>query len=372
MIGYIDGIDFVNLQAMKYYAAPNSWGSEKVAETAKSRIFSNEWIGSRKMDGFLERFVKDEDGNMFLLSRSKNTKGEYPNKIEWVPQLDDFFNALPNGTCLLGEIYFPNNEGSKNVTSILGCLKEKAIKRQEEGDKLHFYPFDVIAYHNQSLMNRPIKERIQYLDTIMQYAYEADCQYVDTCEYLKGAELWDTLQNILASGGEGIVITHENCKYQPGKRPSKETMKCKKELTDTIDCFVIGANPPTKEYTGKDPIEWKYWLNTKTNERIEGKLYDEWYGGAPLEPITKNYFHNWAGSLKIGVYKNGKVFQIGSLSGMTEEVLCNWKQYLGKVCEIAGMEIFKDEQGEFSGVRHPKFITWREDKNKEECLWENL
>ena len=145
MKNYIDNIDFHNLAAMKYWAPPASWDDAKKRSTTRERIYSGEWLGARKMDGSFWKFVKDEDGNMELLGRSKSVSGDYLNKIEWVPHLNDFFNALPNGTCLIGELVFTENEGSKNVTTIMGCLKEKAIQRQKE-NKLHFYVFDVLAW----------------------------------------------------------------------------------------------------------------------------------------------------------------------------------------------------------------------------------
>ena len=43
---------------------------------------------------------------MELVGRSKGVGGDYLNKIDWVPQLMSFFQNLPNGTCLLGEIVF--------------------------------------------------------------------------------------------------------------------------------------------------------------------------------------------------------------------------------------------------------------------------
>lgn len=372
MTGYIDGIDFVNMESMRYYACPNTWTSERKKELTTSRVFSGQWIGSRKMDGFFSRFIKDEDGNMFIVSRSKNVNGEYPNKIEWLPQLNDFFTALPNGTCIIGELYFPDHEGSNGVTSVLNCLQDKAIQRQEKDGYLHWYPFDVLAYHNQNIMNRPIKERIQYLDSIMEYAYSIDCEYVDECTYIRGEELWSELQKILANGGEGMVITHEDCKYQPGKRPSKETLKCKKELTDTIDCFIMGAESPTREYNGKDPANWRYWYNFHTGEKLEGYYNNDWSNGAPIEPVTKHWFYDWAGSLILGVMKDGKEIQIGRLSGISEDILSNWEKYVNKVVEVSGMETFTDDNGNFSGIRHPRLISFREDKNKTDCLWENL
>lgn len=373
MEGYIKNFDFQNMPAQKYYSAPNSWSPEKRKTEVQSRIFSGTWVGSRKMDGFLERFVKDEDGNMMLLSRSKSVKGGYPNKIEWVPQLDDFFSSLPKGTALLGELYIPDNEGSKNVTTILGCLKDKALQRQEEGNKLHYYVFDVLAYNNENLINSPMKERISYLDEVERLAYESGCEYVEVARYHRGKELWDTLQEILAEGGEGIVITNEESTYKPDKRSIKDTFKCKKELTDTIDCFIIGANPPTKEYTGKNIVEWQYYCDIATQKRLPiGDHYDDWFAGKPIEPVTKNYYLGMAGSLQLGVYKDNKVIHIGNLSGISDDILKNWEQYIGQVCEVSGMEIFTNDDNSFSGIRHPRLVAWRNDKPKEDCLYENL
>ena len=135
MKGFIDGIDFHSLPAQKYWSMPASWAPERKQQEVKSAIFSGEYVGARKIDGAFYKFVKDEDGNMELLGRSKSVNGDYLNKIEWVPQLRSFFNTLPKGTCLIGEIYFPHNEGSNHVTTIMGCLKDKAIARQEAGEK---------------------------------------------------------------------------------------------------------------------------------------------------------------------------------------------------------------------------------------------
>ena len=75
MKGFINNINFYELEAMKYYAPPASWSQEKKEQTAKSRIFSGEWYGARKRDGSWWMFIKDEDGNMFLRGRSKGVDG---------------------------------------------------------------------------------------------------------------------------------------------------------------------------------------------------------------------------------------------------------------------------------------------------------
>ena len=99
-----------------------------------------------------------------------------------------------------------------------------------------------------------------------------------------------------------------------------------------------------------------------------GDFYKDYFNGAPIEPITKNYFNNWAGSLIIGAKKDNKLIPIGSLSGMTEEVLQNWTRYIGAVAEITAMEITKNQNGGF-GLRHPKFIQWRKDLRATDTDW---
>lgn len=362
MKGYIDGIDFHNLPVQHYWSMPASWAPERKQQEVKSAIFSGEYVGARKIDGAFYKFVKDEDGNMELLGRSKSVSGDYLNKIEWVPQLQNFFNSLPNETCLLGEIYFPNNEGSNNVTTIMGCLKDKAIKRQEIGEKLSYYIFDVLAWDGRSLLKKDIENRIGYL----MFAHIGfNSEFVKFANYYEGEELWRQLQLILADGGEGVVITKKGTCYQPDKRPARQTFKIKKELQETLDVVILGANAPTRLYNGKEILTWKFWENTRTGEKLNAELYRDYMDGAPIEPVTKNYFYNWAGSLIIGARKDDKLVPIGSLSGLTEEVLSNWHNYKGKVAEITGMQIF----GETYGIRHPRFVQWRPDLSAHDTDW---
>lgn len=370
MKGYIDGIDFINLAAEKYWSFPANYRGDKKTEI-RNLIMSGGYLGARKIDGCYYRFIKDEDGNMFLQGRAESVNGGYLNKIEWVPQLKEFFEELPNGTCLLGELYFPNDEGSKRVTTIMGCLKDKAIARQEAGQKLYYYIFDVWAWNNHSCLNMDMNERTDLLVLGWRAIGEG---YHQWAEYFSGKELWDKLQEILAEGGEGIVITKATSAPDPGKRPAWKTLKVKKEIETDIDCFVTGRwKPATRQYKGTELPTWQYWENIRTGEKIFGILYPAYKDGSPIEPITKAYFYGWASSIEIGLINvNNEVIPIGWISGITDEVREQITQLdsplIHKVVKVTAMEIESGTQA----LRHGKLVEWRDDKLWEDCSIDQL
>ena len=374
----IDGFDFWNMEAMKYFSPSTSWSAEKKKDNAMEKIFSGEWWGSQKRDGCFYMCGRNMDGEIFVRPRAKNTKGEFVNKVDWVPHLHDFFYSLKPGTVFLAELYLPRDEQAKSTSSIMNSLQSKGVKRQEkEEDKLILYIFDILANDGESYINMKAIDRFL---TLNDYWRNYPHKYIEWAEYVNGKELWDMLQTILANGYEGVVITYQDAPYQPGKRSNKVSLKIKKELQDTVDCVVIGANPPTREYNGKEVETWEYWFNTLTNEKILAseyfaqnhesiyKLYSE---GGLVEPVTKNWFYGWAGSWKLGAYKNEKLVQIGSLSGLTDEQKENWKNYVGKVVEVSAMETSENQDGG-KGLRHPKLIQVREDVNPTDCTYERI
>lgn len=368
MYGFIDGIDFHNLESEKYWSFPKTYKGDKQAET-KSFIMSEEYLGAEKMDGHYARLIKDEDGNIILQGRSKSVSGDYLDKHEWVPQLNAFFKWLPNGTCLLGELYFPNQRGSRKVTTILGCLKDKAIERQNAGEKLCYYIFDIWAWGGESFLDKTAEARFNKITEINGYAQPIN-NYNRYAKYLKGEELWNALGQILNTGGEGIVITRANSKPEPGKRTARKTLKVKMEIEQTIDAFLDGDYKlPTRLYSGKEIENWQYYENIKTGEKENKNMYFEYSMGMPWEPVTKNYFYGRAAAVSISVMKNGKPFHIGYISGIPDEmregIVHHPEKYINKVYEITCMEIEKID-GNYS-LRHAKFVQERPEKKYLDC-----
>jgi ATP-dependent DNA ligase len=267
----------------------------------------------------------------------------------------------------------------------MGCLKEKAVARQEKGEKLHFYAFDCLAWgEHQGVTWKPASERFWLVEKMNSMPAFENCQYVSFAKYVHGADLNILLQEILARGDEGVVITHKDGLYEPGKRPSKTTLKIKKELKQTIDCFFTGVgSAPTKEYTGKEIETWKYWMNQMTGAKMEAEMYKEYKNGCPIIPITKGYFNGWYGSLEIAVfrhrdgiqckingvvYEDTEVFPIGWLSGLPDEMKADPKKFAFKPIEVTAMEYDTLNHS----LRHGKMVGWRKDLTLNDCTFDKL
>lgn len=384
MKGYVCGIDWVNSESMKYWAHTSATPAEKRKNEIRNAVFSGEYIGARKVDGYYERLIKDEDGNCFMVARSKNVYGEATEKLAWVPQIHDFMESLPNGTVLLSECWLPGDEGSKKITSLLGCLKDKCIARQERGQKLHFYIFDIMAWAGEDYTKTPFADRVKHLHLIS-HTYVHD--YIEWAQYYEGVQLWDKLQQYLAEGYEGMVIMRKDAPVYFKRTPARVSFKVKKEIAETIDCFFTGkATPPSRDYQGKEIESWQYWVDQDTDERLPvgNHYYEAFMDGKRYIPVTKPYYLHYAGSLEIGLVKpaNGRcritpdsewveglnIVPIGYLSGLTDEIKMNYKDYAGRVIEVGAMEI----DSESFKLRHGKMLNFRNDKLWQECTLDQI
>lgn len=315
-------------------------------------------IGTVKKDGYWSQLVKDEN-EVHLYSRTVSKKtGYYSDNIEKVPHIKDWaMNELPNGTCIIGEVYYPNGT-SKNVTSVLGALPEKAIERQKgEYGKIHFYMHDILAYNGEDyVMNNMTYD----------YRYSNLCEHIDIATplipELEVARCYDNayldLNKVtidkLAAGEEGMVFRVENGLYAPGKRQPKVMFKIKQAQND-IDFVITEVLPPEYLYTGKESETWGY-------KDKEGNL------------ITKAAYYGWAGALRLGAYdKAGNLVSIGRVSsGLTDnlkaDLAANPEKYIGTVVEVNCMSLDKENKT----FRHPYLSRLRPDKPAQDCKLEEI
>ena len=88
-------------------------------------------------------------------------------------------------------------------------------------------------------------------------------------------------------------------------------------------------------------------------------------------PVTKFYAKDWIGAVVFGVWKDGKLVEVGRTSGMDEETRQllseNREEYIGKVIEVEAQGLIDKNKG---SLQHPRFICFRPDKSSEMCTFE--
>lgn len=398
------------VQPMRYH---NKLADKKVKEA----MTNGEWLFQEKKDGAFYQLVKTADGDVYLFGRTiSKVTNTYTEKSDNVPHIVNWAKAyLPNDTILLGEIYVPGGK-SNDVTKIMGALPDKAYKRQFETEgfePVHYYIFDCLKYHGEDITNKPFDDRFrvyveEYLMNcycvfdLMEMKFESLNPYIEIAktwktrgsELLAGEEcdsLYEKLEEIFDKGGEGAVLKRGDCPYRPGSR-TQENFKLKEHI-DSVDLVCIELLDPEMEYSGKELHTWPYWMTKdmfnggdydgfprylRLHEGISQEELDEykekWCPGNEPIPVTKPYYYSWKNGIRLGAYdKDGNLVDMGRVaSGLTDEIredmAENPDNYLGKVIECACMSINKEDRS----LRHPVFISVRNDKDPSECLLEEL
>lgn len=362
---FFPGAEDLMIQPMLIWTLPAN-KKDKLSEICAS----GEYFAEEKIDGALYQFCRTDKGN-YLFGRTVSVKnGLLTNKIDNVPHIDSALSCLPCGTVIIGEIYVPGGT-SKNVTSIMGCLPAEAIKRQDKQGKIKYYLHDMIFYNGENMQSWGAEARYQKL-------VEAWNEFhLEQFDFLRLAESFDTgieerLSQILAAGGEGIVLKKKDAPYSEGKRPAWATIKCKQ--MDTIDLVCTRAIEATKEYTGKELETWPYWQERSERNQngeytwlsSEGQYYEDYLHNPHIyRPVTKPYFYGWKTAIGIGAYDDeGNLKEIGTVSsGLTDEMRAHLDDYVGKVVALQCMSIDRKEKT----LRHPIVKAWRDDKNAAEC-----
>lgn len=362
---FFPGAEDLMIQPMLIWTLPSN-KKDKLSEICAS----GEYFAEQKIDGALYQFCRTDKGN-YLFGRTVSVKnGLLTNKIDNVPHINSALSCLPCGTVIVGEIYVPGGT-SKNVTSIMGCLPAEAIKRQDKQGKIKYYLHDMIFYNGENMQSWGAETRYQKL-------VEAWNEFhLEQFDFLRLAESFDTgieerLSQILAAGGEGIVLKKKDAPYSEGKRPAWATIKCKQ--MDTIDLVCTRAIEATKEYTGKELETWPYWQERSERDQngeytwlsSEGQYYEDYLHNPHIyRPVTKPYFYGWKTAIGIGAYDDeGNLKEIGTVSsGLTDEMRAHLDDYVGKVVALQCMSIDRKEKT----LRHPIVKAWRDDKNAAEC-----
>jgi len=295
------------------------------------------------------------DGCHYIQVAGYFFSSDHVEKTDNFPHLRDFFRKLNMPNLILdGEINYIGKT-SQFCTRVTGADPSTAVKFQEEYGFIHYTIFDILRTPKGTwTLNQPYEVRRK----ILEYFYDNYVRNTPAEEFIHLTKM--TVENkelfkdqILASGGEGIILKKLDSTYIMGKRPMWVWMKIKQK--DEADLIITGFQPPTKEYTGSDFDNWPYWM-----EDPETGL---------VIPVSKYYYFGWIGAVELSAYVDGKLQKICTASGMDEELRKDMSEfphkYLNKVARIGYMELT-----EAGYPRHPKFLGLHPDKQPQECTWQ--
>lgn len=364
-------MDLFNIEREKYWACPASYSREKRNETSRQLIESGRYLCSEKKDGNWCAFIKQGfQSKMQTRGRSRVT-GNFGEVQDKVPHIfEPLNNYFENGTFIIGELYY---EGGcdHDVGSILRCLPPKALQRQQKDGMLKFYIFDIWFCNGTSLMDYTFEDRVKQLEALQ--ARFASNPYIEFAEYKEAKDCaYDLLAEVFVNGGEGIVMQNKYGKPEPDKRPARKSLKIKREIQQDIDVICTGIVPGIREYLGQEMATWKFWVDLKTGMKLYGEYYFEYLKGDHcVEPITKNYYYGWPGSIACSVYRDGKLVEVCNVSGLNEQLKedlrVNPDKYLGRPLRVTGMQTTEDYS-----IRHPKFDGFRDDIDPKDCTFEKI
>ena len=333
---------------------------------------SNNYV-EEKFDGTRALVYFFEDYARVFSRRISKKTGFYVENTDSVPHIRDIETTLCD-TILDGEMFIPS-QGFQVSSAVMNCKYDKAIERQEELGFQVFHAFDILFYKGIDLRDKPLRLRKVYLRIAIA---EINSPYVVCVDYFtcKGVESKQYYLDIVSRGGEGVIIKPKDGLYL--HKRGWEYSKIKSFLTREM--ILLGFTEPTREYTGKAPKDWEYYEDDT--------------------PVTRHYYFNQVGNMKLGVLlsdselesipknKRGEVLKPSNYDLCIDDE--DWNVMI--VCECGGYsdeerEYFTEHQDELLGstvevkangvmkdsgrLRHPRFLRMRDDKAPESCIWKD-
>ena len=322
----------------------------------------NKYSIEEKMDGARMLTMIFNTGGFSAFSRNNsdtnylpipyNTK-IYTGTIDWT-KIEDTFILDNEIICTNPNVKtsFNNLEtetGLQAVTSLLALNKEDTIRIQKEYNRpLKFMAFDCIYWNGEWIMDKPLKERREYLIKAVQQMIDAGFNIeVNKWQYNNKKAFY---KNIIKNGGEGCIIKDATSVYKPtSSRAHRSWIKCKKTMSemlsetgtgDTIDGWISGYLPGEGKNEGKiGSFEVSINLQCKDGSTIIHKI--AYIGGiddALRDDMTL-------------IDENGNVTMN--------------PKYYGKIVEVDGYGI----SSRVMRLRHATLIRFRNDKSQDDCIY---
>ena len=197
----------------------------QLALSRKELPVGDDYVYEVKLDGFrCLAFVDGEE--VYLQSRSAKPLGRY------FPEL-----VLPPGRYVLdGEIVVRDADGHEDFDALGQRIHPAAsrIERLSVETPAVYVVFDLLAHHDESLLERPLAQRRAALERLLadERFAGAPVELMQTVASTREAQPW-------LEHAEGAIAKELSASYRPGER--KGTFKVKR--VRTIDTVLIGWRP---------------------------------------------------------------------------------------------------------------------------------
>lgn len=219
-------------------------GAELPKQSKLDRLWDDpNYFAEEKINGERGIIHVVGDGTIRLTTRSAGSNDpSHPIEIthRW-PQIQSFgFNCLPAGTVLDSEIY----SNMLRAEEVAGLLNYKSTIPPRD-DVLRCAIFDCIYWGDTSLEAVPQHKRKAITHSVVS---KLRSNYVET-PILTYGDKRKLYEDIICSGGEGVILKHVNGKYVQGKKPANIWVKAKDK--ESFDCIITGFKPANEgKYRG--------------------------------------------------------------------------------------------------------------------------
>lgn len=346
--------NFAMLTPMKYYNNETDCPKRQDMINNKDDLY----MATVKHDGDWAMLIHYGDGNNLIRSRSiskvTNVYGDYTAKV---PHIAQIMNLLPPDTVLLAELCWDEPGTNANtVGTILRCLPAKAVERQKE-KKLKAVVFDALCIAGEDIMDQSYEYRFHRAckliqDVIFPCLFMYPTQECKIDEHHENFLEW--ADEIIADGGEGLVIQLKSNPYMPDTRSAWKTLKLKQSLPEK-EFRVVATIQPKIFYDGDNEDTWEYWYQDMPNANSQMGNF----------PVTKPYFYGWKNGVTIKIDDDITCDVTSGLTDADREWLATDEAQIiinngGLYAVVKAMSF--NEKGR---LRHPYLVRLRTDVVKE-------
>ena len=210
---------------------------------------------------------------------------------------------------------------------------EQSIEMQKKYGSLTYKVFDCIKFHGKDVQSLPYSQRIKLtfdaVKEIISNNPDASIKYVPIITTWKSA--WDSFQEYVKQGGEGLIVKELAAHYEQGKR-TKHQYKLK-GFSD-VDAFVTGF----------------------------------------VKSSDDKGYSNYIGGLVFSSYVDGKLREVAAVSNIDLNLRAQATiikdgnptlnpAFLNRCCSLIGQDFNKKSMR----LNSARINEWRNDKTPEEC-----